>query len=305
MTPFHSRLPTAFPWLTRACLAARSEEDTVRIVNQIAAATPEQDPELALAPTAAFAAWVAWGSHVLDITPESVDALLGADAPDTCPPLDRAFVVEFPAHPRLVWPGVGPYAGAYVLPAGYIKPPGPAGVGRFLFGCGWEYGGGVQSDLWRIEPEALANDRTDYGDLDRLMWALCCALADKRISAVVEHPRGSLRRKRLSGHGARSVRRLVLTPDALGVWVRTKIGPAVHPAAPTDRAPVAMHLVHPHLARYWVREENADNVELGDDGRPLTRQGKAGTLVAVRREVREHIRGSGDPKVKRTRLVTE
>lgn len=307
MTPFHARLPAAHPWLVRACLQAKTDEDTHAILTRLAAAVPGQDPEFAVYPAASVSAWVASGSHVLDITTESVDALLAVDPPATCPPLERAFAVEIPPHPRLVWPSVGPITGAYLLPAGFLRPPGPAGVGRFLFG-GTEFDGRAhffQGDLWRIEPEALATDRTDYADLDRLIWALCCALADKRISAVTEFPRHSIRRQRLQVGGARYIRRLVLTPDALGVWVRTKIGDAVHPASPETRAPVSMHLVHPHLARYWVREAKPADVELDADGRPLTRPGKDGPLVAVRRERVAHVRGSAEPTVKRTRLVTE
>lgn len=304
--PFHARLPMLFPWLARACLQAKTPADTERIVARMAAESPPQPTrDAGHYPAAAFAGWVACGSQVIDVTPESVDALLGAEAPDTCPPLEETIVVNLPRHPRLVWEKVGPITGAYLLPADYVLRVGPSGVGRYLFGGDSPNGDGYKaSDLWHIEPEHMSK-RTDYCDLDRLIWALCCALADKRISAVTEFPRHSIRRQRLQVGGARYIRRLVLTPDALGVWVRTKIGDAVHPASPETRAPVSMHLVHPHLARYWVREAKPADVELDENGRPLTRPGKDGPLVAVRRERVAHVRGSADPTVKRTRLVTE
>lgn len=305
--PFHATLPSNYPWLRRAVMAAEIAPDTGAAIDAIHARiarerTDRSDNDFARIPVTAYIGFFVCGEHVYDIDPAAVDRLMDVDPPTECPVVGSAFAVELPRHPRLVWEGFGSYSGAFILPPGDDSPPGH--VGRYVLGCLTTANHmAIQGGLFGVAPP-WASTRSDYGPLDRLLYAVVKALSDRRLSFVTEFPRGSVRRQRLAVGGARSIRKLTLTPDAMGVWETRKIGP-VPEVVVEHRAAPAAHLVPEHTARYWMKadEAPADAIERDADGFSVTRQGARSLLAAVRRPVRAHVRGSGEGSAKVSRVV--
>jgi hypothetical protein len=240
--------------------------------------------------------WIRSGRRVVRLDAAAVEKLA------TAPPADASIVprigdesvtiVEFDPHSSLTWersygPTI-PYVGAYLAPDlvdGH--------VGGYMFAALEANGDGIVMGSNTIRLQAPAtDDGTDA--LDVLLWNLCAALADRRISHVVEFPRASVEGRRAKKRGV-SLRRLVLADDLRGVWVTRKIGPpaVLAPAESIERGPVAVHVCHAHTARRWVVDAPVEQLERDADGFTVQRKNAGGRLLyAARVPVREHVRGT-------------
>ena len=242
--------------------------------------------------------WIRSGRRVVRLDADAVEKLATAEPadPSMVPRIgpESVTIVEFDPHALLTWErSYGPtlpYVGAYLAPDlidGF--------TGGYMYGA-LDPTDGVVMGSNTIRLQHPGDEGGDRGDaLDTLLWNLCAALADRRISHVVEFPRASVEGRRAKKRGV-SLRRLVLADDLRGVWVTRTIGPpaVLTPAEHIERGPVAVHVCHAHTARRWVVDAPVADLERDADGFTVQRKNAAGrVLYAARVPVKEHVRGTG------------
>lgn len=311
MIHLHQVFAAGMPTLERELLQARTEQDLRDIggrhrIRAIVTGPGEGDASVLgwLSTATLHADWLRGGRKVLRLDHAAIDALLSvppADAP--LAPLTNTVIVEWDPHPRLVThkaDGGGPYLGVYLAHAINDAVEGSKLPATRIGGAMW----GAMSDGPNGEPAVTLSGNIYFvthpldpnggspEPVHLLLWNLHAAMLDRRISHVVEFPRGSVARRK--GQKNRlHLRRLVLTPDYRGVWETHKIGPPASASVETGRT-VTEHLCHAHTARRWTRAAPADTIERDADGFCVTRKARGdGLLYLARVSVKEHVRGKG------------